>query len=151
MATMTPSYRRLHRSLRLTFRFAGDRITLVDRREVEMRAVPSDPLEQPTDRSGFWIEVQDSARRAIYRRGMRHPLRLNSEVVGEDGRLTNVVSVAERGAFSLVVPNLPDGVELTLVATPADLPENARPAAEILRVALGGSEPHGTHPTDSRG
>ena len=61
MATATQSYRRQDRSLRLSFRFERATITLFDRREVEMNALPSNDLErrQPEERSGFAIEVQD--------------------------------------------------------------------------------------------
>ena len=61
MNPSTESYRRRDRSLRLNFRFELGELALVDRREVEMKALPSNDLErrQPEERSGFWIEVQD--------------------------------------------------------------------------------------------
>lgn len=134
----TQSYRRQDRSLRLTFRFEGDQISLTERREVAMAAPPSEELGRKgaEDRSGFWLEVQDGQGRTLYRRTIRHPIRANAEIALEDGTFTNRVSVADRGAFSLVVPNLGPDAELALFASPVDRPHVPEPASEVLRVPL---------------
>jgi hypothetical protein len=44
--------------------------------------------------------------------------------------------VEERGAFSVVVPDLPAGADLVMFGSPTDKPEIPAPAAELLRVPL---------------
>lgn len=138
MTTETQSYRRQDRSLRFTFRYEGEQIRLVDRREVDAVTPPSEDLERPkpAERSGFWLELQDREGRVLYRRVIRHPVRANAEVATGDGGFTNEVSVAERGSFSLVVPNLSPAADLALFASPLDRPNVPEPASEIVRVPL---------------
>jgi hypothetical protein len=138
MDTMTQSYRRHDRSLRLNFRFELGELTLVDRLELEMTALPTNDLEafKPEERSGFWIEVQDRQGRALYRRSMPHPMVRRSEGHDDETVLRTVMWVEERGAFSVVVPNLPGGAALVMFGSPTDQPEIPQPAAEILRVPL---------------
>src|SRR5215211_7176498 len=90
------SYRRNDRSLRLTFRFLGRDISLVERREVNMLAPPSEKWDPRTQReqSGFWLELQSSEGRTLYRRVIRHPIRANAEVALDEGGFTNRVAVA---------------------------------------------------------
>ena len=138
MDTMTQSYRRHDRSLRLNFRFELGELTLVDRLELEMTALPTNGLEafKPEERSGFWIEVQDQHGHARYRRSMPHPMVRRSEVHDDETVPRTVMWAEERGAFSVVVPNLPGGAELVMFGSPTDRPEIPQPAAEILRVPL---------------
>lgn len=138
MATTTQSYRRRDRSLRLNFRFELGELTLFDRLELEMTALPTNDLEpfKPEERSGFWVEVQDQRGRALYRRSMPHPMVRRSEAHADEAGPRTVMWVEERGAFSVVVPNMPGGAELVMFASPTDQPEIPRPAAEILRVPL---------------
>jgi hypothetical protein len=148
------SYRRKDRSLRLTFRFRGDDISLVDRREVDMLAPPSDELDghTPKQRSGFWLELQSSDGRTLYRRVIRHPIRANAEVALDEGGFTNKVAVADQGAFSLVVPNLAEAADLALFASPLDQPHLAESARELVRVPVrkprGDREPKGEDEPD---
>jgi hypothetical protein len=138
ISTTTQSFRRLDRSLRLSFRFAQQEISLFDRRELEMKPLPSQDLAQfaPEERSGFWIEVQDARRRAIYRRAMPHPLLSKSEGRADEEPPRTVIWTRERGAFAVVVPNLRDGADLVLFGSPTDQPDISQPASEILRVSL---------------
>jgi hypothetical protein len=147
MATTTQSYRRRDRSLRLSFRFELGEFTLFDRRELEMRALPTNDLEplKPQERSGFWVEVQDQRGRALYRRSMPHPMIRRSEAHDDETVPRTVMWVEERGAFSVVVPNLSGGAELVMFGSPTDQPEIPQPAAEIMRVPL---REHRTQPDD---
>ena len=138
MATMTQSYRRHDRSLRLNFRFEFGELTLVDRLELEMAALPANDLTtfKPEERSGFWIEIHDPRGRALYRRSMPHPMVRRSESHDDERGPRTVMWVEERGAFSVVVPNLFGGAELVMFGSPTDQPGMAQPAAEILRMPL---------------
>jgi hypothetical protein len=136
--TLTQSYRRQGRSLRLNFRFELGEITLFERLGLEMKALPTDDLEpvKPEERSGFWVELQDRRGRPLYRRSLPHPMIRRSEAHGDEPGPRTVIWVEERGAFSVVVPNLPAGAELVMFGSPTDKPEIPAPAAEILRVTL---------------
>jgi hypothetical protein len=150
---MTQSYRRLDRSLRFSFRFEKQAITLFDRRELEMKPLPTQDLApfRPEERSGCWVEVQDARGRALYRRVMPHPLLGRSEGAADETPRT-VIWVHERGAFSVVVPNLSDGTDLVLFGSPTDRPDIPQPAAELVRVALGGRRtPPGDRPENHNG
>lgn len=150
MDAATQSYRRQDGSLRLTFEFADDDISLVDRRVVAKVAPPSEDLarKQPRERSGFWMELQDGEGRTLYRRVIRNPIRANAEVAVEGGGFTNRVSVARRGTFSLVVPNLREAAELALFASPLDRPHLPEPASEVARVPVREQKPR--EPDDDR-
>ncbi len=151
---MTQSYRRLDRSLRFSFRFEKQAITLFDRRELEMKPLPTQDLAafSPGERSGFWVEVQDARRRALYRRVMPHPLLGRSEGTDADETPRTVIWAHERGAFSVVVPNLSDGADVVLFGSPTDRPDIPQPAMEILRVALRERRTQpGHHPEDHAG
>ena len=103
-----------------------------------MLAPPSEKWDPRTQReqSGFWLELQSSEGRTLYRRVIRHPIRANAEVALDEGGFTNRVAVADRGAFSLVVPNLADATDLALYASPVDRPHLPEPARELVRVSL---------------
>jgi hypothetical protein len=153
MATTTQSFRRLERSLRLSFRFEGAAITLFDRREVEMRALPSHGLEgrDSAQFSGCWLELQASDGRVLYRRTVPHPMIRRSELLAEDGSFSIHLWVPERGAFSVVVPGLPQAAELVIFASPAERPEVPQPAGELLRVPLRDRRPHEQPQADGAG
>ena len=140
MNPSTQSYRRRDRSLRLNFRFELGELTLIDRLELEMKPLPTNDLEafKPEERSGFWIEAQDEQGRALYRRSMPHPMVRRSEAHGDEKDPRTVMWVEERGAFSVVVPNLHRAADLVMYGSPTDQPEIPKPAAEILRVPLRG-------------
>src|SRR5207302_5352678 len=61
------------RAVRFTFRVSGANIELLEQRHLAMAVLPSHPLDLGTVQSGFWFELQDSERRAVYRRTMSNP------------------------------------------------------------------------------
>ena len=136
MSATTQSYRKRDRSVRMTFRFQGGDIELVDRREVDTVAPPSQeaPRRAQAEQSGFWVELRDAEGREIYRRVMRNPIRVAAEVPDGEGGFTNKVSVAQSAMFSLLVPNLPEATELALFASPLDRPHLPEPAREVARI-----------------
>ncbi|MDQ3342452.1 MAG: hypothetical protein M3425_04510 [Actinomycetota bacterium] len=150
MGAATQSFQRRDGSLRLTFEFSGDEISLAERRVVAKVAPPSEDLERkrPRERSGFWMELQDGKGRTLYRRVIRNPIRANAEVALEEGGFTNRVSVAQRGTFSLVVPNLREAADLALFASPLDRPHLPEPASEVVRVPVRERKPR--EPDDER-
>ena len=139
------SYRGQDRCLRLRFDYEHGEIAVVDRSEVEMRALPSENLESlnPADRTGFWFEVRDRQGKLLYRRGMRAPMLRTSETSDSDGTRRVRPAVPARGSFSVLVPDLPAGAELVLFASPMGRGRLLRPATEMLRVPLSPPRPGG--------
>ncbi|HYN28616.1 MAG TPA: hypothetical protein VES95_01910 [Dermatophilaceae bacterium] len=116
----------------------GEEITLFDRRGLAQAALPSAVLDPRTtgEWTGSWFELQDDSGRPRYRRPMPHPLLLRSEGPEEEGGAPRTVIWApQRGAFSLVVPDVPEG-DVVVFASPVDRPDVPQPAGEILRVPL---------------
>jgi hypothetical protein len=117
-------------------------ITLVDRRGLAQAALPSAALDprSPGEWTGAWFELQDAAGRPRYRRPMPHPLLLRSEGPEEGWAPRTVIWAPQRGAFSLVVPDVPEG-DVVVFAGPVDRPDVPAPAGEILRIPLGSPRP----------
>jgi hypothetical protein len=134
---MTPTFRPQGRSFRFVIGFERDEFTLRDRLVLEMEVPPSLDLEAfgTESRSGCWVEVQDARGAVLYRRLLPHPMVRRSEAAAGEAPRT-VHWREERGAFSILVPNLPHGADLVMFASPADEPELTGAAVETFRLPL---------------
>jgi hypothetical protein len=135
---VTQSYRRQEGCLRLTFEYENGEVAVTDRRYVDMRVPPSEELgaRDPATRTGFWLEVHDSQRNVLYRRGMRAPMLRTSGASDPDSESTVRPEAPASGAFSVVVPNLAEGTELVLFASPMGRGRLLESAREFVRVPL---------------
>jgi hypothetical protein len=117
------------RSLRLIFEYDGDRVDLVYRQPVDMVAPSSEPLEDFADRIGSWVELRDPEGVALHRQVLHDPVGASTEVFSPDPResLRRVERTRQKGAFTVVVPDLPRADHVALVADVAPL---LRPGAE---------------------
>jgi len=105
------------RAVRFTFRVSGANIELLEQRHLAMAVLPSHPLDLGTVQSGFWFELQDSERRAVYRRTMSNPLAAFLEVRPDnpDGPLYYQAAGPTDRIVSIVVPDLPNGDSVVLM------------------------------------
>lgn len=127
--------RKYRKTIRLTFRYEGEKITLGRRESVAMIAPsPAFPLPQKGD-SGFWYEVRDDRGRTLYCRAMFNPVRFEREVFPEDPAKSPHWVKIERpaGIFELLVPDIPEAVEVVLFSSPFKPEESGKPAKEIAR------------------
>lgn len=132
------------RSLRLIFEYNGDRVDLVSRQPVDMVAPSSEPLGDFADRLGSWIELRDPEGVALHRQVLHDPLGVSTEVFSSDPEqsLRRVAGTRQKGAFTVVVPDLPSADQVAVVADMAPLPgaraEGAAPPPErrVLRFPL---------------
>ena len=132
------------RSLRLIFEYDGDRVDLVSRRPVDMVAPSSEPLDDFADRLGSWIELRGPEDVALHRQVLHDPLGTSTEVFSPDPEesLRRVERTRQKGAFTVVVPDLPRADQVAVVAEVAPLPgalaEGAAPPPErrVLRFPL---------------
>jgi hypothetical protein len=107
-------------AIRFTYSWAGDgTFQLVDGVAVTMTALPGVTL-QATDGplTGFWYELRDEADVALWQLVARNPL-LNEIETVDDEALTTVSGEPGAGVAVVVVPALPDGVAVAVMAPPA--------------------------------
>jgi hypothetical protein len=129
--------RRYRTSWRLTFRFDGERVTLI-RRERLQKVAPSTTPEAPLPgkNSGAWLELLDRSGRPLFHRLLGDPLRTRAEHHSPDGRIELHVRAPEPCEFTAVVPDIPDASDVVLYASPTDYQRMMEPAREIGRYAL---------------
>jgi len=133
-------------AVRLTFKVEGDRVELIDQERVRMVPPPSaEPFEEA--RSGFWFELQDDGDRVLYRRTIASPLSSHIEVpTGDpDQPLAYQPQVQPGGVFTVLVPDLPEGRKVVLIASQPE-PEPERPT----RPGPPGARPRPGPPPDDR-
>jgi hypothetical protein len=128
------------RAIRLTFTYEGDKIHLTDRREVDKPTQPSAPLlkrnKEDKLQSGFWVELHDTRRQALYRMVMSNPISFHAEVSDGKGGFTNLPRPKPSGVFFVVVPNLPEVKSIVLFSSPLGFETKIGPAEPIARFTL---------------
>jgi hypothetical protein len=142
--------------VRLVFAFDGDEVTLVSSRPVEMTV----PLThtQPRGESEeegevappeFVAELRGAEDQVLHRTQMPNPLVTHREVFSDDEeRSVRRVPVEHpSGAFTVVVPDHPEGEYVALMASPppdhAPGLETLAPTREVGRFSLRGEEIEG--------
>lgn len=117
-------------SWRVTFAYEGAKVRVVARRRVAALAPPDDAALVAAGSRGSWVEVRDAAGAVLYTQVLHRPVRPEYEVHNRHGVLPRHVAPDEvKGAFEVVVPDLPGGVELVVRgradADPADAARRA--------------------------
>ncbi|HEX2273611.1 MAG TPA: hypothetical protein VHG90_07045 [Acidimicrobiales bacterium] len=128
-------------AVRLIFAYEGRDLRLVSRQQVDMVTPPADRPEGVG--AGVWAEVRDVDGQVLDRRAVPDFLRPDVEVFGPDPAPSVARAPVERprGAFAVLLPELPGADYVALLAAP----EPAGPAAaaleaqELFRVGLAGA------------
>jgi hypothetical protein len=129
--------RRYRTSWRLTFRFDGERITLVRRERLQKVAPGTTPeAPEPGKNSGAWLELLDRSGRRLFHRLLDDPLRTRAEHHSPEGHIELHVRPSEPCEFTAVVPDIPDVSDVVLYASPTEHMRMLEPALEIGRYAL---------------
>lgn len=121
-------------ALRLTFRIDGEQIEMIDRQQVSMNVLPSDPSGK-APRSGSWHEVQDDAGNVLYRHAMADPTAHQVEVpTGDAGQpLAWAQTGPGKRILSIVVPDLGEGRSLVFLSSRPEAARDAlRAAPEVM-------------------
>lgn len=124
-------------SWRLTFRYDGETIDLVNRQRVRMIAPPivgSCPDADSDD--GTWLELRDDAGHCLYFKDIRRLIGAEVDVHSPDGKISHVVGMPSQGTFDVVVPDLPGAAAVAVMSTPMDAKAVRQRAREIARFAL---------------
>lgn len=133
-----PDFKIWRRSRKLTFSYEGSKFRLVSNRRVRMAPPQSDAIADYQNQAGFWITVSDRMGHVLFRRVMRNPVSRGREVFTNrpDEQLFNVTDSQPRGTFVVVVPDIPLGVDVSLVdSRPTDAPQGRR-VAEVSHFPL---------------
>ena len=133
-------------AVRLTFSYEGNRIDLVSKQKIQKR-LPGhiSPDIQKGQTPGFWLELSNDNRRLLYRQIIDNPIRIDTEVFSENPNesITRHELADIKGAFSLLIPDIPNARNLDLFGSPV-LSEGMRglqkPAAKIFHLDLKESE-----------
>lgn len=105
---------------RLTFEYDGDEIKLVSNQAVTMIVPPTQPLDAAPTHGALSLVVRDQGNNPLYRATHESPIRHDAEVFSpEGGGTAQRVAVAHpKGAFTVLVPDLPAAHQVELVGHP---------------------------------
>lgn len=125
-------------ALRVTFQYAGERISVLQVEPVDAVVPPSDPLSGYEGHSGFWVTVADEAGHVLYRRILNSPVQFNPEVhqpatAGGSSRRTAMSEPS--GTFTVLLPHF-DAASVELHSSPHEPARFFEPAHRSLRVPL---------------
>jgi hypothetical protein len=122
-------------TLRVTLAYRGDELEVKRVERVRMLAPGQAVREPPGEHgAGFWFEIRDGKGKLLYHRVIHQPNRADREVFSPDPDQTvrrEPKSSEPEGEFTLLVPDIPEGAEFVVHASPAREP--GAPAKERLK------------------
>jgi hypothetical protein len=120
LATTSSDQKRTN-AKRLTFSYEGDKIKLIEQQNIQKIVPPSVTVDTKNNRSGFWFEITGDKQDVLYRRIIDNPIKTDIEVFSDE-KVTESVSrhkVSDiKGAFSIVIPDIPEAEGLDLFGSP---------------------------------
>lgn len=122
--------------VRMIFAIDGDAVTLISARDVEMTMPGGTEVHAPPNERALRAEVRTADEEVLHRIGVRHPLPGQTEVfTGEaDARPHWAQVEPSRGAFTIVVPNLPEADHVALLESAPVGRDGAEAIARLDRV-----------------
>lgn len=130
----------LIKSTRLNFEYNDRDIELVSWSRLNKIALPSDPIENYEDESGWWVILRDKKGEVVYRQIMRNPVGIEKELFSarKEGRVSWEIpdSAEQHGEFSVLVPDIQAATHLSLYGS-FEEDEVSVPSREILTLELG--------------
>jgi hypothetical protein len=132
-----------NRSWRLTFKYEGDAVTLVEQESVAMLAPPDDAALLERGQAGFHVELQDADGKPLYRRVLHAPIRDSYEVFSPEpgAAISHVPMDRPHGFFKVIVPDVAGGHSVVVVGPPSGIGRAAAVSGPIIRVQLHGKPP----------
>ena len=106
-------------SVRLIFEFEGSEIRLVSRQPVDVVPPVGEPVAGFEAEMGFWAELRDAEEGVLFRGLVPDPMAQFPEVFSEepDQTISRAATPLEKGAFTVVVPSVPEADHLSFVRT----------------------------------
>ena len=126
------------RALRLIFTFRGEHVELLEAQRVAMFIPVAHPPEDPGPRSGFWVELRDHSGAPVFLEVMHHPMASDWEVFPADpaGEIVRQPVQERSGAFTVVVPEREDAVDLVLMGSRPAVELRNQAATEVARFEM---------------
>jgi hypothetical protein len=120
LATTSSDQKRTN-AKRLTFSYEGNKIKLIEQQNIQKIVPPSVTVDTKNNRSGFWFEITGDKQDVLYRRIIDNPIKTDIEVFSDE-KVTESISrhkVSDiKGAFSIVIPDIPEAEGLDLFGSP---------------------------------
>jgi hypothetical protein len=128
------------RTLRLTFTYNGEQVNLAEIERVQMIAPAAVTPLPSTRHCGFWLEVRDAGARVLFHRVLHEPFQRTIEVHSPDNPIRIDRPGPQRGAFEVLIPDVPGAATLVLLGSPLQRERASEPARELACFPL----PHAT-------
>jgi hypothetical protein len=94
------------RSLRLTFRVADGKVSLVSYERLDMICPPSiGQRPEAGKHGGFWMELRDVNNRVLFYRFLSNPLGDSVEVHSPDGKIQRIFGDTRENIFEVLLPD----------------------------------------------
>lgn len=138
-----PPDRPTNRTLRLTFEYEGSNVKLVSSQRVDMIIPPTQALTGHEDQTGFWFTLSDSQGKAVYRRTIQQPVKIDREVFSNDPKHPSIQRVPvekPKGTFVVLVPDIPEARTVQLYSHPLNMESHGQPAREFARFDLSSAQ-----------
>jgi hypothetical protein len=121
------------RAVRMTFRYADGAIEVDDVQRVRRWVPPGEPLDDRSDRSGFWLELRDADGAVLFRRDLPPTLGDDYEVFPEDpaGEIVRRPSASRSVVFSVVVPENRQARAVSVVGSPPTAARRREAAGDL--------------------
>jgi hypothetical protein len=116
LATTSSDQRRTN-AKRLTFSYEGNKIKLMSQQNIQKVVPPSVTRDTQNNRSGFWFEITGDKQNVLYRRVMDNPIKTDIEVFSDEKETESISrhKISDiKGAFSIVIPDIPEAEGLDL-------------------------------------
>lgn len=128
-------YRRV---IRIVILHTGLHCRAYSRRHVRKTLTEGRPLPppKPAERHPhFWFELRDDTDHAIYWRTMWRPFMHTIETTSgqRPGQLRHLENPNVRGAFDMLIPDVPAAHHIVLFSSPLDASGVLQPAVEVFR------------------
>jgi hypothetical protein len=120
MATSSSDQRRTN-AKRLTFSYEGTKIELIGQQDIQKVVPPSFSGDTQNSRSGFWFELTGDKQNVLYRRTIDNPIKTDIEVFSDEKKTESISrqKISDiKGAFSIVIPDIPEVEGLDLFGSP---------------------------------
>lgn len=137
-----PAYPR--ESFRLTFRFDGDSIELVDQQRLRMIAPPpfGDPPVAGVN-NGTWLELLDEKGGRVAVRSLHDPFRRFAEHHSPDGNIERFEREITTGQFEVLIPAARNATTVSLLSNETSPANRSAAATEVARFDLDFSNDQG--------
>jgi hypothetical protein len=120
LATTSSDQRRTN-AKRLTFSYEGNQIKLISQQNIQKVVPPSVTRDTQNNRSGFWFEITSDKQNVLYRRVIDNPIKTDIEVFSDEKETESIsrYKISDiKGAFSIVIPDIPEAEGLDLFGSP---------------------------------